>query len=302
MQKEKQSRIFWTEDEYAAVLNEAKRVLDATGQVPTPDEAQRAVLPQNKWRPFGPGNNSAIAKFRLLFRERYGTANASPRGTPRDTRHPEREPGKATVMRFESTPVTKSDAARAATAVETAVQATPSTDAAFNALANALTDRLEDAAVDLFVSIIDRTLTHPAVIKSVHALVQSAFAKEVQTTLDKTAPWPERTILSRLPRVLVVGLRPQEQERATEQYGQTLALRFWDEKQQSKGMLKQLVHGSQDIVVLPARIGHAAMQLIKARAKRTPVYVNGYGSEAMARLEELAKAAIVDSATTTEEH
>jgi hypothetical protein len=299
MQKEKQSRIFWTDDEYAAVLAEAKRVLDATDRMPTPDEAQRMALPQDRWRPFG---HSAIAKFRSVFRERYGTANGSPRGTPRDTRHPEREPGIATIIRFESTPVTRSDAARAATAVETAAQATPSTDAAFSTLANALTDRLEDAAVDLFVSIVDRALTHPAVIKSVHALVQSAFAKEVQTTLDKTAPWPEKTILSRLPRVLVVGLRQPEQERATELYKQTLALRFWDEQQQSKGMLKQLVHGSQDIVVLPARIGHAAMQLIKARAKRTPIYINGYGSEAMAKLEELAKAAIVDSTVTTGEH
>lgn len=280
----KKPRVFWTEQEWDAVMAEAKRLLDETGLL-SPDEAQKVLRPARHRPLSGHTSHAAVSKFKAIFRKRYGTTNAAPRADAR-------KPGLVSVSR----PPTTAPLALGETPAAQPAAAT--VDSALGELTSAAVDRIEDAAVDLLVSIVDRTLSHPAVVRALHALVQSAFTKEVETTLDKAAPWSEKTVLARLTRVLVVGLNTKEQERATELYGQTLAMRFWDEKQQSKGLLKQLVYGSQRIVVLPGRIGHSTMQLIKSRAKQPPVYVNGYGAAAIYALEEIAKQAIVDSTVT----
>lgn len=165
-------------------------------------------------------------------------------------------------------------------------------------------DVAEDRAVDFLVSVVDRVLRHPAVVGALHGLVRGAFEKDAQTAVDKTtATWTDKGPSARLPRVLVAGITPKDtifRDKVVEQYKESLTLRFWDEQSQSRGHLKQLIHGSSKVIILTSRVSHGAFQTIKSRVKTPPIFVDG-GNEAAARvLEELAKQSIIQQ--TQEAH
>lgn len=164
-------------------------------------------------------------------------------------------------------------------------------------------DTVEDKAVDLLVNVLDRVLRHPAVVGALHALVRSAFEKDAEQAVDKTtAAWPERGPSARLPRVLIAGVTPKDttlREQLTQQYSLSLALRFWDEQSQSKGQLKQMLHGSADVIVLTERVSHASFQIIKARTRKPPIYVSGADltTQVVDQLERMAKQSVINETT-----
>jgi hypothetical protein len=127
------------------------------------------------------------------------------------------------------------------------------------------TNSVQDTIVDFAVDVIERVLTHPAVLQAANVFVQAAFKHEAAEALLSGSRWPDSPVTARLPRVLVVGPREREFVELEEQFGQQLSLRYWN-IDKSIHQFKGMANGAAIIVAWIPRIPHRVMNSLSQRS------------------------------------
>ena len=188
------------------------------------------------------------------------------------------------IDRYSTTPVA------AATLADEAAQAidegkTPASFAPPKLVVSKFQRAIEKFAQDLAQFVVDEV--EHEVVQRLTLLIPS-IEQGVERKLHTTAVAPAKR---RLPKVVIVGLLPQQAGVLATEFQELLDLSFW--KDESPGKLKDMVKAAVWTLVHTGHVSHQTIELIKSCGK-VPVLINGGMSQMRDRLLALSHSYAAD--------
>jgi hypothetical protein len=134
----------------------------------------------------------------------------------------------------------------------------------------------QDAVVGFAVDVIERVLTHPAVLAAAQTFIRAAFSKEA-TDAAIGAAWPESPAFANKPRVFILGVTDSEFEALERENADRLVLRYWNRNKSEHFMRSASAGAAKVIGLVPSIPSHLQQSL----ERRGVDYIRAYNIEGL---------------------